>query len=188
MFVLIEEGLSLFKEEKIPETLPILPSMSTVIFPQGITTLQIGFQKNLKLVQDYSSPDTVIGLALTQALDIEKVNPDNLSKIGAAAKIVKTFTLADGSLQVTLQGLKRIKIEEFSQTHPYFIAKIKVLEEIKKDDFEISSLVNQALDLTSVLIELEPSYPQEYNHIFSLHLKNPSYLADTIASALHLDL
>lgn len=183
-----EEAFSLFKEENIPQILPILPLMSTVVFPHTVATLPVGFQKNLKLIQDNSEPDTVIGLALAKNADIEKISPETLSKIGVAAKIVRTLTLPDGTLQVTLQGLKRIKIEEFSQTKPYFIARVKVLEEKKQDSFEINSLVGQALDLTAALLELEPRYPKEFYHIFSLHSKDPSRFADTVASSLHLDL
>src|SRR5574341_2219886 len=183
-----EEAVSLFKEESIPQILPILPLMSTVVFPYCVATLSVGFPKNLKLIQDNSSPESIIGLALAKTEEMEKIRPENLSQIGTAGKIIRTFTLPDGSLQVTLQGLKRIRIEEFSQTKPYFIAKIKVLEEKKVDNFEINSLVNQTLDLTAALLELEPRYPQEFYHIFSLHLKDPARFADTVAFSLHLDL
>src|SRR3972149_6149187 len=159
--VLKEKPINLFEEESIPQILPILPLMSTVVFPHMVATLPVGFQKNLKLIQDNSEPDTVIGLALAKNADIEKISPETLSKIGVAARIVRTFTLPDGTLQVTLQGLKRIKIEEFSQTKPYFIAKIKVIEEKKQDSFEINSLVDQTLDLPAALLELEPRYPKE---------------------------
>src|SRR3990170_44351 len=164
-----EDAMNLFKEESIPQILPILPLMSTVVFPQSIATLAVGFPKNLKLIQDNSSLDSIIGLAFAKSVEFDKVRPENLSKIGVAARIIRTFTLPDGSMQVTLQGLKRIRIEELSQTKPYFIAKIKVLEEKKQENFEISSLVNQTLDLTAALLELEPRYPQEFYHIFSLH-------------------
>ncbi len=183
-----EEDISLFKEENIPQILPILPLMSTVVFPQSVATLSVGFPKNLKLIQDNSSSDSIIGLALAKSAEPEKIRPENLSQIGTAGKIIRTFTLPDGSLQVTLQGLKRIRIEEFSQTKPYFIAQIKVLEEKREENFEINSLVNQSLDLTAALLELEPRYPQEFYHIFSLHLKDASRFADTVASSLHLDL
>src|SRR4030067_1211934 len=171
--VLNEKPINLFEEESILQILPTLP---------------VAFQKNLKLIQYNSEPDTVIGLALAKNADIEKISPETLSKIGVAARIVRTFTLSDGTLQVTLQGLKRIKIEEFSQTKPYFIAKIKVIEEKKQDSFEINSLVDQTLDLTAALLELEPRYPKEFYHIFGLHSKDPSRFADTVASSLHLDL
>lgn len=183
-----EEAMNLFKEESIPQILPILPLMSTLVFPHSVATLSVGFPKNLKLIQDNSSPDSIIGLALVKSAEPEKIRPENLSQIGTAGKIIRTFTLPDGSLQVTLQGLKRIRIEEFSQTKPYFIAKIKVLEEKKQENFEIGSLVNQTLDLTAALLELEPRYPQEFYHIFSLHLTDASRFADTVASSLHLDL
>ncbi len=171
-----------------PGELPVFHLMSTVIFPWGISTLQIGYEKNLKLLQEQVKAGGIIGFAFARTADIDQLAPEQLSTTGVAAKIMKIEKFGEGGKQVTVQGMKRIRLTEFTQTQPYLMARIEYLKDEKEDPERESRHTNKIMELVKRLVELDPAYPVELYHICSMNTDTPGKLADMIASTFHFDL
>jgi ATP-dependent Lon protease len=175
-------------EEGMPEILPVLPLLSTVLFPLGISTIQVGYEKNLKLLEDRGKTGEVIALAFAQTTDINQLTPEQLARMGVAAKVIKIEESGEGGKQVTLEGMKRIRLRGITQRQPYFVARVEYVEEKIEDSEEEKQLVNRIMGLVKQLVELDSTYPKELYHIFSMSKDVPGKFADMAASAFHFDL
>lgn len=91
----------------MPEVLPVLPLMSTVLFPLGIFTVQVGYERNLKLLQDRVDPNQIIALNFTPTNKIDHLTKEQLSLVGVAAQIIKIEDFGEGAKQVTVEGMKK---------------------------------------------------------------------------------
>ena len=51
----------------VPPVMPVLPLMSTVVFPLGVTSIQIRLEQSKALLRDHSNPDELIALVYSPA-------------------------------------------------------------------------------------------------------------------------
>ncbi|HLG93232.1 MAG TPA: endopeptidase La [candidate division Zixibacteria bacterium] len=169
----------------LPPELPVLPLLSTAIFPHGVSTLQVGFDKNIKLFRQTGEGGLVV-LAGTTVENAEEITGRDISKIGVAARVLRLSEPISGSLQITLEGLTRVNLNEIVQEEPFFVARISAVFESDGLPAQLQTRVEKVLDRTGRLLELDRRYPAEYLHIFNLNAQNPGRLADVAATILHI--
>lgn len=169
----------------LPPELPVLPLLSTVVFPHGVSTLQVGFEKNLKLFRQTGEGGIVV-LAGSSRENFEDITGRDLSKIGVAARILRVSEPTPGSLQATLEGLARVNINEIVKEEPFFVARVSVVFETDGQPAQLQPLVEKVTDRLGRLLELDRRYPGEYLHIFNLNAPNAGRLADVAATILHI--
>jgi len=175
-------------EKRMPEVLPVLPLMSTVLFPLGISTIQVGYERNLKLLQDRGKTGEFIALTFAQTANTDQLTEEQVSTFGVAAEIVKIEKLSEEGMQVTVEGVKRIRLRGFTQLQPYFVANVECVEERSGDPELEKQLANRIMELIKKLAEVDSTYPGELYHIFSMNADTPGKLADMVASTFHFDL
>lgn len=169
-------------ECEVPPVMPVLPLMSTVVFPLGVTTIQIRLEQSKALLKDYAEPDELIALAFSPAKRESDLNPEQLSKIGLAARVIRILNMPSGNVQVTLEGLRRIGIEEILRSEPYIEARVSCPSEAAADPSQTSTLAARILQLLKTISQLDHSYPPEMENVFSMNLGDPGLFADTVAS------
>jgi len=131
----------------VPPVMPVLPLMSTVVFPLGVTSIQIRLEQSKALLRDHAEPDRLIALVFSPAKREGDLNPDQLSKIGLAARIIRILNMPSGNTQVTLEGLRRIGIGEIVRSDPYLEAKVSCPPEPAVDPARVSVLATRILAL-----------------------------------------
>jgi ATP-dependent Lon protease len=130
-------------EDRMPDVLPVLPLVSTVLFPLGVSIVRVGDKRGLRLLED-SGVDNTIALTFARTTDVPQLNSEQLSPIGVAVRIIKIENSGEEQKQVTVEGMKGVRLQEFIQTEPYFMAKVEYLEE-KSGDREESILIKEEL-------------------------------------------
>ncbi|HIC87696.1 MAG TPA: hypothetical protein EYP03_05795 [Aquificae bacterium] len=173
---------------KLPEVLPVLPLRDMVVFPLMIAPLYVGRDFSLKAVEEALSKDKLI--LLVPQLDKEKDNikSEDLNKIGTVAIILKAMKLPDGRMKLLVQGLERAQIEKILQERPYFLAKVKHLEDqafIELDE-ETHAYVNLIKDEVEKLATYGKGIPPEIIALLKT-IEDPSKVADLVAGNLDMD-
>lgn len=97
---------------ELPPTLPLMALRSTMVYPLGTIAVQMGSPENLALLRAFDEPGVVVALVvaggeLEDAPDAEEF----IGKIGVAARVHERINLPGDTVQITLQGLRRITIE-----------------------------------------------------------------------------
>src|ERR1700730_4074124 len=122
-----EEDLT---KAEIPDILPVLPLRGIVIFPSQIHPFLVSRAASLKLIEEVGGTSQIIGLTAQKNPEEESPNPEGLFARGTAVRILKMLKYPDQSVRVLVQGLARIELGEFIQREPYFVAKVRRLDEV----------------------------------------------------------
>ena len=113
---IITSGDDIVEEVNVPESLPILSLRSSVLFPGAITPITVGREKSIKLVRDVNAVGGLLGAVLQRDSEVEVPKPDNMYKVGTAARIIKILEMPNGNLTVILSGLEKIEVGEYLQS------------------------------------------------------------------------
>ena len=109
---------------EVPETISILPLRNSVLFPGSIIPIDVGRRKSVRLVEEAISKERpVIGILTQRDARTEDPGEGDLYAVGCAARILKVIKLAKDNFSVILQGMSRIRINEYQQQDPFIIAR-----------------------------------------------------------------
>jgi ATP-dependent Lon protease len=170
----------------IPSTLPILPIRNVVVFPGTVMPLNVGRQKSKNLLDEVMPGEKMIGVITQKNGDAEEPAYSDLNTVGVAATILKLFKLPDGNQSIIVHGITRFRLLELTQTDPFLIGRIEVLEDTGEPGPEIEALVNSVRQSANRVIELSPNTPDEAAQVLN-SITNPSALADFLAANLQAD-
>src|ERR1044071_2562480 len=145
----------------IPAVIPILPLRGLVVYPQTAIPLTVGQPRSIKLVDDVISGDRLIGLVAAKDPDMETPGPDDVYQIGTLASIHRLFRAPDGTIRLLVQGLARIRIDEYTEHEPYLRAHVTAIPETLEDTVEVEALVRNVADQFTRLADLVPNIPSE---------------------------
>jgi ATP-dependent Lon protease len=145
----------------IPTELPILPLRGLVVYPLTALPLTIGQPRSIKLVDDISLGDRMVGLVTAKNPDLENPGPEDLYQVGTAAIVHRFFRAPDGTIRLLIQGLSRIKLGEFTQIEPYLKAKVTTIPETVDAGIEIEALARNCRSQFEHISDMIPSIPRE---------------------------
>lgn len=151
------------EDVQVPEILPILTLRSSVLFPGAITPITVGREKSIALVRAVNEEKGLLGAVLQRDSEVENPSPDDMYRVGTAARILKILEMPNGNLTVILSGLQKIEIGEYISTEPFFKAKVTPLLDTTpdKNSVEFDALVDSIRDVALNIINISPSMPKE---------------------------
>jgi ATP-dependent Lon protease len=173
-------------EPYIPDILPVLPLKDSVIYPHIIVPLLIDREELVKLIDDALTADRLVA-AVASREEVDSPQPEQIYDIGTAAAIIRMLKLPDGSMQLFVQGVQRIRIAEYIQKEPYLTAKVKKVKEKIEPTVELEGLARNVLTQFKNMVSLAPYLPNEI-FIAAMNISEPNNLADFIASNINITL
>ncbi|HHV39956.1 MAG: endopeptidase La [Bacteroidales bacterium] len=176
------------KEDRLPETLPLLVLRNAVVFPGTLIPITVGRTKSTRLVRESFDSDKWVG-TVTQ-LDPLEDDPeeDRVSRYGSLAKILKIIEMPEGGITVILHGSRRFKISRMIQQEPYFAAEVTYLQDIlpPEDDNSYRAFVEGIKDVASQIFQLTPNMPREAEFALK-NIDKDDFLINFVASNIYLD-
>jgi len=173
--------------EETPDELPILPLRNTVLFPGVVIPITVGRDKSIKLIKDAYKGDKTLGVVAQKNDEIEDPTIDELNEVGTIAHILKMLKMPDGNITVIIQGKKRFKLKEVTQTEPYLKAKIEAFNQQEKPKGRnFKALVSSIKDLATQIIEQSPNIPTEATFAIK-NIESPTFLINFIASNMRAE-
>src|SRR6187397_2671567 len=101
----------------IPATLPLMALRSTIVYPLGTIAVQMGAPENLALLRAHDEPGLIVALVVASGDHDEPIEPGKFAgRVGVAARVHERINLPGDTVQITLQGLRRITVEAIEQT------------------------------------------------------------------------
>ncbi len=171
----------------IPEVLPILPLKETVVYPLTMMPLGVGQERSIKLIDDTMRGNRLVGLVAQKSAEIDLAGPDDTFRIGTMARIARMLRTPDGTIQIIVQGIERIRILEYAQEEPYLKAHIEAAPETVEDDVELEALKRNAVQLFQRLVSLVQYLPNELA-LAALNIDDPRQVVYLIANSVQMDL
>ena len=171
-----------------PLELPVLPLRGLVVYPQTAVPLTVGQPRSMKLVDSVVNGDRVICLVAAKDPDNETPGPDEVFRVGTRASIHRLSRSPDGSLRLLVQGLTRLRIDDFVEDEPWLKASVsEIPEELDADELELEALMRNVVDQFTRMAELVPSIPGELISS-ALNMEDPLQLVYAIATYVRIEL
>lgn len=109
----------------IPTVLPVVPIRDAVHFPGMMFPLFVGRDKSIRALEESVGTHQHVVLVTQKNVSVDDPETTDLYSIGIAAEIMQILKVPDGTVRVMLEGLKRVRILDYKQSDPYFLAKIE---------------------------------------------------------------
>ncbi len=167
------------------ETYPILPLRDIVVYPKMIVPLFVGREKSIKALQQAIDNDQNIVLATQKEAAVEDPKPEDIFKVGTLGTVVQLVRLPDGTVKVLVEGLERVKIDDFIMADGFMQGDVEILAEDNVHDVETEALSRAVLSQFEEYVKLSKKVPPEVLVSVS-QIEDYNKLADTIASHLSL--
>ena len=165
----------------LPPELPLLALRSTIVFPHGTIAVQMGAPDNLALLRAHPEPGALVVLAV--ALGDDAQDPARLEgRIGIFARVKDRSQSGAETIQVTLEGLARVRIGELSARTPYPVARIERVDEIAAPRDAARALMERIAATADSLVERNEQFPAEVPGLLRRVVNDPSRFADLAAS------
>src|SRR5881409_45852 len=121
-------------KSELPPTLPLMALRSTIVYPLGTIAVQMGAPENLALLRAHDEPGLIVALVVASGDHDEPIDSSKfVGRIGVAARVHERINLPGDTVQITLQGLRRIIVDGTAQNTPYPVAEIKPARETPPD-------------------------------------------------------
>jgi ATP-dependent Lon protease len=171
----------------VPRELAILPLRGVVVYPLTFQALNVGQPRSIQLVDDATVNKQMIGLVTARDLEKEEPGPEDVFPVGVAAVIHRMIKAPDGSIRLLVQGVERIRIEEWTAREPYLRAEVAALPETVETSVEVQALMRNATELLRRLVSLVSQMPDELV-MAAINLEDPRQLVYFIATNIRMDL
>jgi ATP-dependent Lon protease len=170
---------------RIPHDLPILPLRNTVAYPLSVLPLMVGVPRSVRLIEDVSKGEGLIGLLASRDGTVEEPQPGQVHEVGTVAKIDRVTRSSGNNFEVVVRGLERFRIEHWLESDPYLRARISLFPELVEEGVEVDALVRTLREVAKEVFSLSSELPKEVG-IFLDHVKDPRYLVYLLASSAGL--
>jgi ATP-dependent Lon protease len=152
-----------------------------------IIPLFVGRSASVGAVNDALTKDKLLFLVAQKDAVVDEPQPDDIYKVGMVCMIMRTLKLPDGRLKVLVQAMSKAKVEEFIQTSPHYIAKIKIIEDetVENITVEMEALMRNVRDQTEKIMSLKGILSSELMVILN-NIDDPGRLGDLVVTNLHL--
>lgn len=172
--------------EHLPEVLPVLPLKETVVFPDAMAPLAIGEARSLRLVDEVlNNPDRLLVLVVSRDPQATEPPPEMLHRVGTAAVVERMVRVPDGTVRVLVQGVRRVRLGEYTQTEPFLAARVEALPDVGERTTEVEALARNLQGIFTRMIALVPHLPDELQ-VAVANVEDPATLSFMVASSMRL--
>src|SRR5690242_568157 len=173
-------------KSELPPTLPLMALRSTIVYPLGTIAVQMGAPENLALLRAHDEPGLIVALVVASGDHDEPIDAQKfVGRIGVAARVHERINLPGDTVQITLQGLRRIAVEDIAHTEPYPVASVRPAKETPADAAEVDDLVARVVTSAETLAELVDRIPDEVPAILKMNVSDPGRFADLAATNMN---
>ena len=166
----------------------VLPLQNTTLFPETVVPLSVGRERSVKAVEfALSTEEKLICCITLKTPDVtgQEAKPTDFYEVGTIVNI-KRMMRADGSMQLIVQGVDRVKVLNWAQEQPFVKAKVEVLPDLTiSDNEEVEALKRNIQGLVQEALAMLPQVPPEIR-MAVISQTNPVQLSYFLASVLDL--
>jgi Lon protease-like protein len=166
---------------QLPPEVPVMPVPGAVLFPHALLPLYIFEPRYREMLQHALQHHRMFCVTLIKPSCPDWHAPEDFFHLATAGLIRACVGRTDGSSNLILQGLQRVRFDGFEQETPFPIAKIDPLESEVQSSVETEALGAKVLELYDRFKGNGRQFPGKIARYLS-ELRDPEMLADLMAS------
>jgi Lon protease-like protein len=165
----------------LPDRVPVMPLPGALLFPHALLPLHIFERRYQEMLELALSEHRLFCVALVKPQHAQWKSTGDFFHIAGVGLIRACVGRGDGTSNLILQGLRRVRFSAFEQSAPFPIARIEPLESRAAPSVETDALGSKVLELYSKLKENGHQLPEKVDQYLS-HLGDAEVLADLMAA------
>jgi Lon protease-like protein len=166
----------------LPDEVPVMPLPGAVLFPHALLPLYIFEPRYGKMLEHALQRDRMFSVTLIKPSCPEWHAPEDFFHFATVGLIRACVGRDDGTSNLVLQGLHRVRFSSFRQETPFPIARIDIIESRNNTaTVETEALGEKVLELYRKLKRAERRLPPKVDRYLA-QLGDLEMLADLVAS------
>jgi endopeptidase La len=167
----------------LPGELPVLPLRRMVVFPMTVQPLGVNRPLSIESVQRALQGDRLLLLTMQDG-DDEDPAIDRLRRV-ATAGILRQMARGPAGLQVIVEGVARVRVEEFVREGDLLRARISPLPEAVERGLEVDAHLRRVRELIDKAVSLSSGLSPDLRALL-LSIEDPLRLCYLLGSLLDL--
>src|ERR1700757_194976 len=165
----------------LPKQLPVMPLPGAVLFPHALLPLYIFEPRYCDMLKHALQRDRMFCVTLIKPSCPEWNAPEDFFHLATVGLIRACVGRGDGTSNLVLQGLHRVRFTSFEQETPFPVARIDIVESSGDATVETEALGEKVLELYRKLKRSGRRLPPKVDRYLA-QLGDLEMLADLVAS------
>ncbi|HPA21088.1 MAG TPA: LON peptidase substrate-binding domain-containing protein [Verrucomicrobiae bacterium] len=168
-----------------PQIVPVMTLPNAILFPQSLLPLYIFEPKYQAMLRDALDGDRMFVIALARCpCGNSPLAPHDVGGLG----LIRACTdNPDGTSNLILQGLTRVRILEISSENPYRQARIEPIRSVNSSGIDVEALMLRVLEIAVAAASSIPGMPPQISEFLG-KLDDPDTLCDVVSSTMVSDI
>jgi Lon protease-like protein len=166
---------------ELPRQVPVMPLPGAVLFPHALLPLYIFEARYCQMLDHALHRHRMFCVALIKPSCPDWRAPEDFFHLATVGLIRACVGRGDGTSNLILQGLQRVRFASFEQKAPFPVAKIDIIESRGRASVEAEALGAKVLELYAKLKKKGRELPRKVDRYLS-GLTDLEMLADLMAS------
>ena len=166
---------------ELPAAVPVMPLPGVLLFPNALLPLHIFEPRFREMLARALDDDRMLCVALIKPERQQWRSSADFFPVSTVGLIRACVGRSDGTSDLILQGIRRVKFSDFEQEAPFPIARIKPLKTRSKLTVETDALAAKVLEFYTRLKESGRELPKKIDRYLG-EMSDPEMLVDLIAS------
>jgi Lon protease-like protein len=167
---------------RIPREVPIMVLPNAVLFPHSLLPLHIFENRYRQMLSYCLTGERMFSVALAKSGIREPKGVADLRSVAGVGLIRACVGNENGTSNLVLQGLARVRILDWTQEDPFRIAEIELIESRIGNAIEADALSEKVKELCVRIQQL--GLPLPPNLLDQMHqIDSPEILADVVGAA-----
>jgi len=165
----------------LPAEIGVMPLPGAVLFPHALLPLYIFEPRYREMLEHALQRDRMFSVTLIRPSCPEWHAPEDFFHFATVGLIRACVGRGDGTSNLVLQGLHRVRFKSFEQKTPFPVAKIDIVESTESATVETEALGEKVLELYRKLKRAGRQLPPKVDRYLA-QLGDLEMLADLVAS------
>ena len=162
----------------------LLPLRDIVVFPSMVIPLFVGRDKSITALNEVMKKDKKIILVTQKNSEVDDPKKNDVFSYGCESNILQLLKLPDGTVKVLVEGISRVKINEFDDKKNFILCSYEKINDLDEKTEDLMPLALTSIKKLERLTSINKKISNETINNIKL-LKDPSKIADNIASHLN---
>jgi Lon protease-like protein len=165
----------------LPDHVPVMPLPGALLFPNALLPLHIFEPRYREMLEHALREHRMFSVALIKPQRTQWKTTDDFFHVAGVGLIRACVGRNDGTSNLILQGLRRVRFTGFEQSEPFPIARIEPLESDSVSSVETDALGAKVIELYSKLKTDGRQLPEKVDKYLA-NLTDMEMLADLMAA------
>jgi Lon protease-like protein len=133
---------------ELPDEVGIMTLPNAILFPQALLPLYVFEPRYRELLKQSLDSQRMFAVALSSSSSNPNLTPHRVAGVGIIRACVDK---PDGTSNLILQGVSRVRFTDFVQEKPFYVGRIEILSTEESDALEVEALSVKVLEMIGAM-------------------------------------